>query len=71
MDITATITFTLQRADKPTCDKFGKPYGSIELLDSDGIRMAWYGGDWKEAKEKACDMVSSLMDAASYEAKVE
>jgi len=71
MDITATIRFVLQRADAPTCNKFNKPYGSIELLDSEGSRMAWYDGNWQESRQKAYDMVLSLMEATSYEAKIE
>lgn len=50
--LTAKITFTMQRASKEVCDKFGKPYGTIEVIDNDGIRCCF-----AETEQQAIDQL--------------
>ncbi len=67
MQIKATINFIFQRAAAQDCQKFGQPLGSFELLDCDGIRMAWINESRDDlAKQKAFDIIHGLMDATGY-----
>ena len=49
MKIQAVVEYRVERASAEDCDRFGKPYGKMELLDSDGCRLAWVD-DVEEAK---------------------
>ena len=64
MKIAATIEFTLNRASAEVCDKFGWPYGTIEILDPDGDRI-----DIARHKDVAIEKVQAhLYQMTGYQA---
>lgn len=57
MKVNVIIPFTIQYASQEVCDQFKKPYGTIELLDEDGLRQAWAVSE-QEAKDKLHDLIA-------------
>jgi len=60
MKIKLSTTFTLQRASKEVCDQFKKPYGIIEVLNSNGEREAFAETE-QAARDAAYGAVGSYL----------
>ena len=54
--IRITYLFTIQRASREDCDRFDKPYGTIEIIDPEGERLAW-----AKTEQAALDAISEHM----------
>lgn len=59
MKISVSYAFEVRYAPKELCDRFGKPYGTIEIIDPEGDRAAW-----AESEEDAHDTVVGICTEA-------
>ena len=66
--ITVKVQATLRRASQETCDRFGKPYGTFELIDPDGDRISWIDGKHPPAYAEiiAHDMLAEPLLSDGY-----
>lgn len=55
--ITASMTFTIQFVRESDCDKFQKAYGTLEIIDCDGDRVAFASSD-----DDAVEQVKGLLN---------
>ena len=59
MQLNIVIQHTVQRASQETCDKVGKPYGTIEVLDFYGDRVCF-----ASTMLEACDQLVEIWDTS-------
>ena len=66
--ITVKVQATLRRASLIECTRFNKPYGTFELIDPDGDRIAWIDGNHPEAYAEtlAHDIIAEPLLADGY-----
>ena len=66
MEITATMKFTVQRADLRVTRQFCQRSGTFEILDSNGDRYAW-----AKTEQDASNVLADLLPGCGIKWKIQ